>query len=87
MVIGIETAYDDMQRFDGGDDEEGGEETEDAPATPAAAPWHIGAYIARELLNSRLEATAAYLESLRAAQQRRPVVRIAPARRVYQEAA
>jgi hypothetical protein len=43
---------------------------EETPPAAAPEPWQIGRVIARQMLCARLEATEAYLETLRAEQQR-----------------
>jgi len=53
-------------------------------APPALEAWHIGAVIRQAQLESRLEATAQYLEALRAAQGRAPIAHIG---RTYRMAA
>ena len=71
LIIGLEGAQEDMERFDDGSDSE---------ADHAAAQ-----------LAERLDATTHILDTMRAEQQRPPIVslgsRIASARRVYLEAA
>lgn len=62
LVIGIEVSHDHMQQFDGGDTEEEESDAGSGSAEPTAD----------QLLRARLEATAAILEAMRAAQHSDP---------------
>lgn len=84
LIVGIERAEELAEGADDGDVREGGASVppqgNPIPHAAEAAEWLHG----RQLLASRLEATARYVASLRQAQRRQPITHIG---RAYQRAA